>query len=124
MNSRRLLIHPSFQLILIHSSQYPIIHEELASTMTVIDLRPNTNGIVRHFLLSAVERVRPDLSTEDNKIYYELFQCYDTLEKLDTGAMALIRRKQGAGIWEETELITDIVKKRTQVIVKLYFAFS
>lgn len=83
--------------------------------MTVIDLRPNANGIVRHFLLSAVERVRPALCTEDNKIYYELFQCYDTLGKLDNDAMALIRRKQGAGIWEETELITDIVMKRSQV---------
>lgn len=71
--------------------------------------------------MRSIERLRPDLDAEDNKVYFELFQCYDTLEKLDHTVMALIRGKEGSGIWEETEVITTLVKKRTQV--SLIFRF-
>ena len=115
MNGRRLIIHPSFQLIIILTSSNPVLHDELSSTTTIVDLRPNANGILRFFLLRSIERLRPDLDAEDNKVYYELFQCYDTLEKLDHACMASIRGKHGSGMWDETEVITNLVKKRTQV---------
>ena len=115
MNGRRLVIHPYFQLIFVFSSPNPDIPYELASTTTIVDLRPNANGILRFFLLRSLARLRPDLDVEDNKVYYELFQCYETLEKLDLTVMALIRGKEGSGMWDETESVTTLMKKRTQV---------
>eukprot|EP00795_Rhopilema_esculentum_P016198 gene16198-7569_t len=115
MNGRRLMIHPSFQLIIAHNSPFPNIPDQLASTMTVIDLRPHTNGILRYFLLQGIQRLKPEIHNADNKVYYELFQCYDTLEKLDSTSMALIRGKEGSGMWEETETITSLVKKRAKM---------
>lgn len=109
------MIHQSFQLVLILSSTHPKIPEELASTTTIVDLRPHANGIRQFFLLRSMERLTPDLDSENSKVYYELFQCYDTLGKLDQACMALIRGKEGSGMWEETEVITNLVKKRTQV---------
>ena len=124
LNGRRLIIHPSFQLVFIFSSPSPKIPYELASTTTIVDLRPNANGVLRFFLLRSLKRLRPDLDVEDNKVYFELFQCYDTLEKLDQTVMALIRGKEGSGIWDETDVITTLVKKRTQVSFASTFVFS
>jgi len=118
MNGRRLVIHPYFQLIFVFSSPNPDIPYELASTTTIVDLRPNANGILRFFLLRSLARLRPDLDVEDNKVYYELFQCYETLEKLDLTVMALIRGKEGSGMWDETESVTTLMKKRTQMAAR------
>lgn len=115
MNGRRLIIHQSFRLVMILSSLHPKIPQELASTTTIVDLRPHGNGLMRFFLLRSVERLKPDLDVESNKVYYELFQCYETLEKVDHACMALIRSKEGSGMWDDTEIVTNLVKKRTQV---------
>ncbi len=115
MNGRRLLIQQTFQLILIHKSPFPVFPQEIASTTTIVDLRPHTDGVVRYFQMRGLERIMPDLFAENSKIYFRLFRCLALLEKLDGNCMSLIRGRQGSGLWEETEMITDLVRKRTKV---------
>ncbi len=120
MNGRRLLIQPTFQLILIHKSPFPDFPQELASTTTIVDFRPHTEGVVRYFQMRGLERINPHLYAENSRVYFRLFRCLSLLERVDRKCMSMIIGKKGSGLWEETEMITDLVEKRAQVCQQNY----
>eukprot|EP00794_Sanderia_malayensis_P011163 gene11163-12336_t len=124
LNGRRLLIQPTFQLILIHKSQFPVLPHELASTTTVVDLRPHNDGILHYFQLRGLQRIMPELYTKSNKAYFDLFRCLGLLERLDSTCMSMIRGKQGSSLWGETELITTVVKQRTEMTTRFALMLS
>ena len=116
--SRRVMCHPQFRLYLVSRSSRPTFSTEVSSITTLINLRLDGEALAEEIQLEAFHRVQPGLYVESRKCLMVMMELLRLLENIDSKLMGLVTARQGTDIWEETEVIAELVNRRTQVRLK------
>jgi dynein heavy chain len=104
----------------------PVFSTEVASITTLINFELRDEGLGEELALEAFARVRPELYIEGRKTLLAVVELLKTLEDVDGKLMNRIMTKEGTSIWDETELIAELVQSRTEVrdLANKVFFFS
>ena len=65
--------------------------------------------------IEAFHRVQPELYVEGRKSLMVMMELLRLLENIDGKLMGRVTARQGTDIWEETEVIAELVKCRSEV---------
>ena len=120
--SRRVMCHPHFRLYLVSRSPSAAFSTEVASVTTLINFKLDDESLAEEIQLESFCRVQPALYVETRKTLATMMELLKLLENIDAKLMDRITSREGTDIWEETELIADLVRCRTEVS-KSGFAF-
>lgn len=82
---------------------------------TVIDFSLGDACLAEEIQLEAMHRVKPKLYVEARKVLLAMMEQLKILEDLDAKLMSHITSREGTDMWEETELIAELVKCRLEV---------
>ena len=113
--SRRVMCHPDFKLYMISRSANSRFSTEVASITTLIDFSLGDAYLAEEIQLEAMTRVRPKLYVEARKILLSMMEQLKVLENIDSKLMSHITAREGTDMWDETELIAELVKCRVEV---------
>ena len=113
--SRRVMCHPEFHLYLVSRSSRPAFSTEVSSITTLVNLRLDEEALAEEIQLEAFHRVQPGLYVEGRKCLMVMMELLRLLENIDSKLMGLVTARQGTDIWEETEVIAELVNCRTKV---------
>ena len=109
------MCHPEFRLYLVSRSSRPAFSTEVSSITTLINLRLDGEALAEEIQLEAFHRVQPGLYLESRKCLMVMMELLRLLENIDSKLMGLVTARQGTDIWEETEVIAELVNRRTEV---------
>ena len=109
------MCHPEFRLYLVSRSSRPAFSTEVSSITTLINLRLDGEALAEEIQLKAFYRVQPGLYVESRKCLMVMMELLRLLENIDSKLMGLVTARQGTDIWEETEVIAELVNRRTEV---------
>ena len=112
------MCHPEFRLYLVSRSSRPAFSTEVSSITTLINLRLDGEALAEEIQLEAFHRVQPGLYVESRKCLMVMMELLRLLENIDSKLMGLVTARQGTDIWEETEVIAELVNRRTEVRLK------
>ena len=115
--SRRVMCHPEFRLYLVSRSSRPAFSTEVSSITTMVNLRLGGEALAEEIRIEAFHRVQPELYIESRKSLMVMMELLRLLENIDGKLMGLVTERQGTDIWEETEIIAELVKCRSEVSV-------
>ena len=96
-------------------SSRPAFSTEVSSITTLINLRLDGEALAEEIQLEAFHRVQPRLYVESRKCLMVMMELLRLLENIDSKLMGLVTARQGTDIWEETEVIAELVNRRTEV---------
>ena len=96
-------------------SSRPAFSTEVSSITTLINLRLDGEALAEEIQLEAFHRVQPVLYVESRKCLMVMMELLRLLENIDSKLMGLVTARQGTDIWEETEVIAELVNCRTEV---------
>ena len=96
-------------------SSRPAFSTEVSSITTLINLRLDGEALAEEIQLKAFYRVQPGLYVESRKCLMVMMELLRLLENIDSKLMGLVTARQGTDIWEETEVIAELVNRRTEV---------
>ncbi|XP_020627063.1 dynein beta chain, flagellar outer arm-like isoform X2 [Orbicella faveolata] len=117
--SRRVMCHPEFRLYLISRSSRPAFSTEVSSITTLVNLRLDEEALAEEIEIEAFHRVQPELYVESRKSLMVMMELLRLLENIDSKLIGLVTARQGTDIWEETEVIAELVKCRSEVAHRL-----
>ncbi|XP_066025345.1 uncharacterized protein [Pocillopora verrucosa] len=117
--SRRVMCHPEFRLYLVSRSSRPAFSTEVSSITTMVNLRLDGEALAEEIRIEAFHRVQPELYVESRKSLMVMMELLRLLENIDGKLMGLVTERQGTDIWEETEIIAELVKCRSEVAQRL-----
>lgn len=120
--SRRVTCSPKFRLYLVSRASEPVFSTEVASITTLINFELRDQGLGEELALEAFARVRPELYIEGRKCLLAVVELLKILEDVDSKLMNRIMTKEGTSIWDETELIAELVQCRTEVSNKILYS--
>ena len=109
------MCHPEFRLYLVSRSSRPALSTEVSSITTLINLRLDGEALAEEIQLEAFHRVQSGLYVESRKCLMVMMELLRLLENIDSKLMGLVTARQGTDIWEETEVIAELVNHRTEV---------
>ena len=115
------MCHPEFRLYLVSRSSRPSFSTEVSSITTLVNLRLDEEALAEEIEIEAFHRVQPELYVEARKSLMVMMQLLRLLENIDSKLMGLVTARQGTDIWEETEVIAELVKSRSEVSVLLVY---
>lgn len=121
--SRRVTCNPKFRLYLVSRASGPAFSTEVASITTLINFELRDQGLGEELALEAFARVRPELYIEGRKSLLAVVELLKILEDVDSKLMNRIMTKEGTSIWDETELIAELVQCRTEVPCVFPFSY-
>lgn len=113
--SRRVMCHPEFRMYLVSRSSRPAFSTEVSSITTIVNLRLDEEALAEEIQLEAFHRVQPHLYVEGRKCLMVMMELLRLLENIDSKLIGLVTARQGTDIWEETEVIAELVNCRTEV---------
>ena len=113
--SRRVMCHPEFRLYLVSRSSQPAFSTEVSSITTLVNLRLDEEALAEEIQWEAFHRVQPGLYVEGRKCLMVMMELLRLLENIDSKLMGLVTARQGTDIWEETEVIAELVNCRAEV---------
>ena len=102
-------------MYLVSRSSRPAFSTEVSSITTLINLRLDGDALAEEIQLEAFHRVQPGLYVESRKCLMVMMELLRLLENIDSKLMGLVTARQGTDIWEETEVIAELVNRRTEV---------
>ena len=109
------MCHPEFRLYLISRSSRPAFSTEVSSITTLVNLRLDGEALAEEIEIEAFHRVQPELYVEGRKSLMVMIELLRLLENIDNKLIGLVTARQGTDIWEETEVIAELVKCRSEV---------
>lgn len=109
------MCHPEFRLYLISRSSRPAFSTEVSSITTLVNLRLDEEALAEEIEIEAFHRVQPELYVEGRKSLMVMMELLRLLENIDNKLIGLVTARQGTDIWEETEVIAELVKCRSEV---------
>ena len=109
------MCHPEFRLYLVSRSSRPAFSTEVSSITTLVNLRLDEEALAEEIQIEAFHRVQPELYVEGRKSLMVMMELLRLLENIDGKLMGLVTARQGTDIWEETEVIAELVKCRFEV---------
>ena len=80
-----------------------------------MNLRLDEEALAEEIQWEAFHRVQPGLYVEGRKCLMVMMELLRLLENIDSKLMGLVTARQGTDIWEETEVIAELVNCRTEV---------
>ena len=113
--ARRVMCHPEFRLYLVSRASQPAFNPEVSSITTLVNLRLDEEALAEEIQLEAFQRVQPDLYVESRKTLVVMVELLRLLENIDSTLMSRVTARQGTDIWEETEVIAELVQCRGEV---------
>jgi dynein heavy chain len=116
---RRLSCHPNFKLYLLTSSHAMSFTPEIASITTLVNFTLENESFAEEILSLSLSRVQPEMSQESKKTMNALMENLVILEDLDSKIITRLSHRQGTNVWDDTELIADMVQCRAQVRICL-----
>lgn len=117
--SRRVMCHPEFRLYLVSRSSRPSFSTEVSSVTTLVNLRLDEEALAEEIQVEAFHRVQPHLYVESRKCLMVMMELLRLLGNIDSKLIGLVTARQGTNIWEETEVIAELVNCRTEVTRRL-----
>ena len=80
-----------------------------------MNLRLDEEALAEEIEIEAFHRVQPELYVESRKSLMVMMELLRLLENIDSKLIGLVTARQGTDIWEETEVIAELVKCRSEV---------
>ncbi|XP_015758877.1 PREDICTED: dynein beta chain, ciliary-like [Acropora digitifera] len=117
--SRRVMCHPEFRLYLVSRSSRPAFSTEVSSVTALVNLRLDEEALAEEIQLEAFQRVQPRLNIEARKCMMVMMELMKLFGNIDNKLINLVTSRQGTDIWEETEVIAELVNCRTEVTKRL-----
>lgn len=111
------MCHPEFRLYLVSRSSRPAFSTEVSSITALLNLRLDEEVLAEEIQLEAFHRVQPRLYIEARKCLMVMMELMRLLGNIDNKLMSLVTSRQGTDIWEETEVIAELVNGRTEVSI-------
>lgn len=123
------MCHPEFRLYLVSRSSRPAFSTEVSSVTALVNLRLDEEALAEEIQLEAFQRVQPRLNIEARKCMMVMMELMKLFGNIDNKLINLVTSRQGTDIWEETEVIAELVNCRTEVSIfhanrSLQIAFS
>ncbi|KAJ7392743.1 hypothetical protein OS493_010398 [Desmophyllum pertusum] len=109
------MCHPEFRLYLVSRSSRPAFSTEVSSITTLVNLRLDEEALAEEIQIEAFHRVQPELYVEGRKSLMVMMELLRLLENIDGKLMGRVTARQGTDIWEETEVIAELVKCRSEI---------
>lgn len=109
------MCHPEFRLYLISRSSRPAFSTEVSSITTLVNLRLDEEALAEEIEIETFHRVQPELYMESRKSLMVMMELLRLLENIDSKLIGRVTARQGTDIWEETEVIAELVKCRSEV---------
>ena len=106
----------SFQLILLSRLKQPNFPKDLMSLCTYVNISPNNYDIKAELNWLVLSSLKPQVVTEYQKLYCQLFTCIRFKVGMDQVVMNKI--KQDASLrstWTDTDVILDLNFQRERV---------
>ena len=92
---------------------------EIASITTLVNFTLENESFAEEILCLSLSRVQPEISQESKKTMNALMENFVILEDLDSKIITRLSHHQGTNVWDDTELIADMVQCRVQVRIFL-----
>ena len=115
------MCHPEFRLYLVSRSSRPSFSTEVSSVTTLVNLRLDEEALAEEIQVEAFHRVQPHLYVESRKCLMVMMELLRLLGNIDSKLIGLVTARQGTNIWEETEVIAELVNCRTEVRIDSFF---
>ena len=80
-----------------------------------MNLRLDEEALTEEIEIETFHRVQPELYMESRKSLMVMMELLRLLENIDSKLIGLVTARQGTDIWEETEVIAELVKCRSEV---------
>ena len=116
------MCHPEFRLYLISRSSRPAFSTEVSSITSLVNLRLDEQALAEEIQLEAFHRVQPHLYVESRKCMMVTMELLRLLGNIDSKLIGLVTARQGTDIWEQTEVIAELVNCRTEVSINALLA--
>ena len=97
---------------------------EMASITSLVNFTLENESFAEEILSLSLSRVQPEISQESKKTMNALMENLVILEDLDSKIITRLCYRQGTNVWDDTELIADMVQCRTQVCSYIRIANS
>ena len=88
---------------------------EIGSITTLVNFTLENESFAEEILSLSLSRVQPEISQESKKTMNALMENLVILGDLDSKIITRLSHRQGSNVWDDTELIADMVQCRTQV---------
>lgn len=88
---------------------------EIASITTLVNFTLEDEGFGEEILSLSMSRVQPEISQESKKTMNALMENLVILEDLDSKIITKLSHHQGTNVWDDTELLANMVQCRSQV---------
>lgn len=94
---------------------------EIASITSLVNFTLEDESFAEEILRLSLSRVQPEISKESKKTLNALMENLVILEDLDNKIITRLGHHQGTNVWDDTELIADMVQCRVQVCITCLF---
>jgi hypothetical protein len=88
---------------------------EIGSITTLVNFTLENESFAEEILSLSLSRVQPEISQESKKTMNALMENLVILGDLDSKIITRLSHRQGTNVWDDTELIADMVQCRAQV---------